>query len=383
MPAMKRLFYFSIVLLIVFEILNIYFIMPLPGSQKMNSLDFAYFLHQWRWFFRFIIAVGILVSLHKAFAVRRKWIPVVVMMIAGAIVYMANFEMRADKIFLQPRQLIFVPEEDNNVPLDRLIIGIKHNGETKAYPIAFLAYHHQVFDQIGGVQVIVTYCSVCRSGRAFEPKVKGKLEKFRLVGMDHFNAMFEDETTGSWWRQENGKAVTGKLKGEQLPEIISQQMSLSKWLELYPDSKIMQADPNFMDEYDNAGKFEKGTSKSSLTGTSEVEWGDKSWVVGVEINGVSKAYSWIDLKEQSLINDKVGGKSIIVALSKDNNSFVVLENPTGLKAEIHADKIIIGKEQFNFSGEGINTKTKLTTVPAYQEFWHSWLTFHPRTLKYE
>jgi hypothetical protein len=213
--------------------------------------------------------------------------------------------------------------------------------------------------------------------------VKGKLEKFRLVGMDHFNAMFEDETTGSWWRQENGKAVTGKLKGEQLPEMISQQMSLSKWLELYPDSKIMQADPNFRDEYDYFGKFEKGTSKSSLTGTSEVEWGDKSWVVGVEINGVSKAYSWNDLKDQLVINDKVGGKSIIVALSKDNNSFVVLENPTGQKANLLKDEIVIGEEHFNFSGEGTNTKSKLTSVQAYQEFWHSWLTFHPRTLKYE
>jgi hypothetical protein len=380
---MKRLFYCCIVSLIVFEILNVFFIMPLPGSQKMDSLDFAYFIYQWRWFFRFIIGVGIIISVSKAFAVKRKWVPIVVMIIAGIIVYMANFEMRADKMFLQPKQLIFTSERDNNVPLDRLIIGIKHNGETKAYPISFLVYHHQVFDEIGGVPVIVTYCNVCRSGRVFEPKVKGKLEKFRLVGMDHFNAMFEDETTGSWWRQENGKAVTGKLKGEQLPEMISQQMSLSKWLELYPDSKIMQADPNFRDEYDYFGKFEKGTSKSSLTGTSEVEWGDKSWVVGVEINGVSKAYSWNDLKDQLVINDKVGGKSIIVALSKDNNSFVVLENPTGQKANLLKDEIVIGEEHFNFSGEGTNTKSKLTSVQAYQEFWHSWLTFHPRTLKYE
>ncbi len=380
---MKRLFYCCIVSLIVFEILNVFFIMPLPGSQKMDSLDFAYFIYQWRWFFRFIIGVGIIISVSKAFAVKRKWVPIVVMIIAGIIVYMANFEMRADKMFLQPKQLIFTSERDNNVPLDRLIIGIKHNGETKAYPISFLVYHHQVFDEIGGVPVIVTYCNVCRSGRVFEPKVKGKLEKFRLVGMDHFNAMFEDETTGSWWRQENGKAVTGKLKGEQLPEMISQQMSLSKWLELYPDSKVMQADPNFRDEYDYFGKFEKGTSKSSLTGTSEVEWGDKSWVVGVEINGVSKAYSWNDLKDQLVINDKVGGKSIIVALSKDNNSFVVLENPTDQKASLLKDEIVIGEEHFNFSGEGTNTRSKLTTVQAYQEFWHSWLTFHPRTLKYE
>ncbi len=41
---MKRLFYIGIVLLIVFEIANVYFIMPLPYSQR-NNLDLAYRLY--------------------------------------------------------------------------------------------------------------------------------------------------------------------------------------------------------------------------------------------------------------------------------------------------------------------------------------------------
>ena len=101
----------------------------------------------------------------------------------------------------------------------RLVIGVVNNGEAKAYPIRFLGYHHQVQDTVGGKPVIVTYCTVCRTGRVFEPMVNGKPEKFRLVGMDHFNAMFEDATTKSWWRQVNGEAITGKLKGQQLPEV--------------------------------------------------------------------------------------------------------------------------------------------------------------------
>ncbi len=44
--------------------------------------------------------------------------------------------------------------------------------------------------------------------------------------MDHFNAMFEDKTTKSWWRQATGEAISGTKKGVRLPEIPSQQMSL-------------------------------------------------------------------------------------------------------------------------------------------------------------
>ncbi|MFM9653974.1 DUF3179 domain-containing (seleno)protein, partial [Streptomyces galilaeus] len=75
--------------------------------------------------------------------------------------------------------------------------------------------------------MIATYCTVCRTGRIFSSTVDGVPEKFRLVGMDHFNAMFEDARTKSWWQQATGKAITGKQKGKQLIEMASQQMSLA------------------------------------------------------------------------------------------------------------------------------------------------------------
>ena len=82
--------------------------------------------------------------------------------------------------------------------------------------------------------------------------------------MDHFNAMFEDNTTKSWWQQTTGIAVTGELKGSALKEIPSQQMTLAAWLRAYPQSKILQADPVFKAKYDSLAGFDKGTLESSL-----------------------------------------------------------------------------------------------------------------------
>ena len=39
-----RLFYLGIVGLLLFEITNVYFIMPMPGSQRMESLDTLWML---------------------------------------------------------------------------------------------------------------------------------------------------------------------------------------------------------------------------------------------------------------------------------------------------------------------------------------------------
>ena len=42
---MKKLFWLGVVLLVVFELANVWFIMPLPYSQRMRSIDVAYALH--------------------------------------------------------------------------------------------------------------------------------------------------------------------------------------------------------------------------------------------------------------------------------------------------------------------------------------------------
>lgn len=201
--------------------------MPMPGSQQMNSIDAAYFLHKWRWLFRSLLGIMILVGLLKAHWHRKwKWLLIIPFGLVASVVYMANFVMAVDHMFYHPETKLLVNAGKNKIDSGRLVIGIEKKGEAKAYQIQFLGFHYQVQDSVGGMPVLVTYYTVCRTGRVFEPIVNGKHEKFRLVGMDHFNAMFEDTTTKSWWRQVNGEAITGKLKGQQLPEVLSTQTSL-------------------------------------------------------------------------------------------------------------------------------------------------------------
>ncbi len=375
---MKKYFWFGIIGLVLFEIANVYFIMPMPGSQQMNSIDLAYFLHKWRWIFRGLFAAMIFLGLFKA-QWKRKWPLAIPLLILAAVIYMANFVMAADHMFYQPKKKLLVNAAENKVDSNRLVIGVVNNGEAKAYPIQFLGYHHQVQDTIGGKPVIVTYCTVCRTGRVFEPSVNGKYEKFRLVGMDHFNALFEDATTKSWWRQVNGEAITGKLKGEQLPEVHSTQTSLSQWLSLNPNSLIMQADHAFLKSYDSTFKFESGTSKSKLTGTDSLSWKDKSWVIGIKAGNKSKAYDWNHLKKERMIQDTIGNTSVLLVLAKDDKSFFAFEKPASSTISMINDTILLNNKKLRIDGKGIDTILSLKPLYASQEFWHSWRTFNPGT----
>ena len=376
---MKKYFWFGLIGLLLFEIANVYFIMPMPGSQQMNSIDLAYFLYKWRWIFRGLFAAMIFLGLFRS-QWKRKWLLIFPIAMLGTVIYMANFVMAADHMFYQPKSKLLVSAAENKVDSNRLVIGVVNNGEAKAYPIRFLGYHHQVQDTVGGKPMIITYCTVCRTGRVYEPLVNGKHETFRLVGMDHFNAMFEDETTHSWWRQVSGEAITGKLKGQQLPEVYSTQTSLSDWLQLNPKSLVMQADPAFLKSYDTTFKYESGRSKSKLTGTDSLSWKDKSWVIGVKSGANKKVYDWNELKKQRLIQDKIESTPVLIILSKNEKSFFAFERPSENSVfSLSGDTLLFNNYKLRIDGKGIDTTLFLKPLPASQEFWHSWRTFHPGT----
>ncbi len=378
---MKKLFWLGLIGLLLFEIANVYFIMPMPGSQDMNSIDLAYFLYTWRWVFRILFGIMIIAGLFRS-KWKRKWLLIIPLALVAAIIYMTNFVMAADHMFYQPSSILLTNAANNKVESNRLVIGVVNNGEAKAYPIRFLGYHHQVKDTVGGKPMIITYCTVCRTGRVFEPLVNGKPEDFRLVGMDHFNAMFEDATTKSWWRQVSGEAITGKLKGQVLPEVFSTQTSLAQWLQLNPNSLIMQEDPAFISSYDTTLKYESGKSKSALTGTDSLSWKDKSWVIGIKAGNERRAYDWNKLFEQRIIQDKTGTTPVLVILAADDKSFFAFERPSENSTfTFSKDTLILNDRHFRLNGTGIDTTLSLKPIPAYQEFWHSWRTFNPETTK--
>ena len=377
---MKQLFYLGAICLILFEIANVYFIMPMPGSQEMNSIGLAYFLYTFRWviriFFALLIFLGVL-SVYK----NAKILPSLTLVALFYIIYETNFVMAADAMFVQTDKLKMVSAKENGIDSARIILGVAFNGEAKAYPIQFLGFHHQVFDSIANKPVIVTYCTVCRTGRVYEPIVNGKVEKFRLVGMDHFNALFEDATTKSWWRQATGEAIAGKLKGTFLPEFTSKQMSLKNWLDLYPNSTIMQENLRFKPEYDSLSNYEAGRRNGKLTRRDSLSWQNKSWVIGVNNGNESKAFDWKILEKEHIIHDVLDSKPIVVVLLNDNKTFVAFERANeNQKFYLENDHLKDGVNSYNLLGVSTNAAVpNLKNINAYQEYWQSWRTFHPDT----
>jgi hypothetical protein len=122
-----------------------------------------------------------------------------------------------------------------------------------------------------------------------------------------------------------------------------------------------------------------------LTRTDSLSWKEKSWVVGIEEGKASKAYDWLELKDKRIINDKIGSVPIVLLLSDDTTSFFVFQRPSETDLfSIRNDTLFTDKASYDFSGRNLTPESQpLKTIPAYQEFWHSWRTFHPDTEIYK
>lgn len=389
------LFLIGILLLIGIEIARVYFIMPFPGSQEDNTIEVAYFIHEYINFFR---VLGVLLIVYPAFTFFKsenvwvKWPAIIILTFWVMIVYLFNFRFLAEKMFYQPETKTVVPLAENKIPLKQLVIGVSLSGESKAFPIEIIGYHHQVRDTVGGEPIMVTYCTVCRTGRVFSPVVDGKPEVFRLVGMDHYNAMFEDSRTGSWWRQVNGEAITGPMKGNVLREIPSEQMTLEAWSTRHPETAVLQPDSLFFDAYKGLDLYDEGEMKGRLEGRDSISWGEKSWVVGVQIGSDARAYDWIELQANRVVNDVVGSMPCLVVAAPDSVNFYtfarVVEGDTLQFARANGDLYLVDENtqsKWSWDGhctEGVLKGKQLHPIQSYQEYWHSWRIFRSHTTRF-
>lgn len=368
-------FLLGLILLIVPEVLRVYYIMPFPGSQEdvatdLRQVDLAYWLHHNVWWLR-LLGLALVVGPALHYLRTGGWLKrigvLLPLALAATVFYLFNFKFMADKMFLPVEHKVMAAVKDSGGAND-LVIAVERNGEARAYPIELIGYHHQVLDTIGGEAVMVTYCTVCRTGRAYSPVVNGEPETFRLVGMDHFNAMFEDSRTGSWWRQVSGECIAGPLKGKVLPEVPVTQLTRAEFARLHPQGLVLQPDPAFTKAYEGLKEYDEGNMVSALEGRDTASWQPKSWVVGVVHKGVARAYDWNDLQRLGTIRDTIASDTIVVAIDSTGLGFRAIEDHW-----YYAVDSTLTTTSYNLQSD----------IPAYQEYWHSWRTFHPNTTRYD
>lgn len=165
---------------------------------------------------------------------------------------------------------------DGSLAGDAVVVGLERPGRARAYPLAVL-WHHEVVNDDFGRPLLVSYCSICRSGLVADRRIEGTATRFgvtgqlwkppdryisasaaagRAFGAGRWNATDEtsvregpnlvmyDELTRSFWSQAIGQAICGPMTGTRLSVLPSTVTTWSDWRATHPDTEVLLPPPH-------------------------------------------------------------------------------------------------------------------------------------------
>lgn len=385
------LFVTGMLLLVIPDALVFYLIMPVTGSQQSDQIELGHFLYQLLWYTRiigFVCTVPLLLRVLRSGSMKKKLGYSILLALGLLVVYLLGYRYMPQQVFKEPKALVFTTADKNTVPQNNLVMGIVLNGQAKAYPLKFVGYHHKIQDSVGGIPVLITYCTMCRSGMVYDPVINGRKQQFRLVGAAFENAVIEDSATKSWWYQSTGVAGAGPLKGSSLKTYPFEQMSLSAWIREHPETQIMQPDKNFVQEYAKLKNYDLKVPNANTNAALNQHFSPNSWVIGVAVEDSSRAFLWNELTGKKVINTMLNAQPLCIAIEPDGYSFHAFKSNIGdtvLTFKITNDGILtddLTGSQWNWKGNctsGALIGHKLPSVQVIQTYYHTWQRFYAKS----
>jgi hypothetical protein len=225
--------------------------------------------------------------------------------------------------------------------------------------------------------------------------IDGRTLDIRLFGINNQNFIMRDDETGSWWQQVSGEAIQGPLKGRRLRGVYHDEVSFRIWKSEHPGGRVLKPVPGKADDYAPANWERRMKKVETVTPRAP---GDplepRAVIVGVTLNGRSKAYPFPLLRKQSPVQDILGGVPIVLVVGDDGKSIRVFDRRLdGGVVEILARAGVRPRRLFDagtgsewdFAGRAVSGPLAgrvLARVRALKEYWFDWRTYQPSTAVY-
>jgi hypothetical protein len=328
-----------------------------------------------------ILALAVALPAWRASSSREMLGGSVAVALLGAVFTRVNvFEL----VFRPYRSAGFVAADAIALDREAMVMSFTANGETHAYPVGAMGYHHIMNDEVGGAPVVATYCTVCHTGIVWKREAKNHTLTFRLAGIHDGNALLRDEQTESVWQQTSGEAIHGPLKGERLEMMHSDELSFGLWRAEHPEGRILRPIARFASLYRNQG-WEKFIERfPAVMDTSKTGIEARELVFGIATGAASKAFPASAVFSGGLIQDCVGDEPVLLLVGPDKLSVRAFRIPANTTFLRGGEAIVDAETSsaWNFSGcavRGARTGERLRPLDVVKEYWFDWRHYHPGT----
>ena len=230
----------------------------------------------------------------------------------------------------------------------------------------------------------------------WETTIDGRTLHFHLAGINNQNFIMRDEETGSWWQQVTGEAILGPLKGRRLTHVPQDEISFALWKGEHAAGRVLRPDAAVA----AAGRYAPADWEAHIakmpvaTNIHDRRLPPRELVIGVMVDGRSKAYRMADVRSQNPIIDSLGAVPIMIAVAEDGRSvrafrraldgrqFELFSRP-GSSPLTFVDSAT--GSDWDFAGRAIRgplAGRQLAKVDVLSDYWFDWRTYHPDTAIY-
>ena len=234
----------------------------------------------------------------------------------------------------------------------------------------------------------------------YSTNIDGERVEFGTSGMLYrSNKLMYDRRTNTLWNQFTGVPAAGPLVGsgmrlELLPVVTT---TWGEWLKAHPDTTVLAQETGLYPGRFYESEWDPGSiyfryRESPLTMFPVWRNSDslttKGQVIGLRVNGQAKAYPLEVLREETVVNDELGGQSLVVvttgylgsrAYDRGPRTFV-LEEGAGEPETILTDSDgRLWRVQEDALVQVDDPSMTLRRLPTHNAYWFGWYSFYPET----
>jgi hypothetical protein len=227
----------------------------------------------------------------------------------------------------------------------------------------------------------------------FRAEVKGRRLHFEYDSMHGANEVDRDRETGSRWQQSTGEAISGPLKGSRLELYPFVRTTWKDWRRRYPNTTVLRPLPGYAEIMPRLStrikqtRFGEGDAPAGAFGKDD-RLRPKEIVAGLQIGGETVAFPFSELRIARVVNDRFGGKPVLVVHQPSSDTTTAFEASAKGKVltfqavDADAGSLIDLQTHSSWNAYGLCLEgplkgTRLKTLILVPEFWFAWSEFHP------
>ncbi len=283
---------------------------------------------------------------------------------------------------------------------------IEIEGDARFYPLSIMIRHEIVNDEVGGIPVAITYCPLCNTALAFDRRFQGETLRLGVSGLlRNSDLVMWDDVTQTLWQQITGEAIVGEHAGQSLTPVGSAIVRWADFRDNQPNGQALSSDQGFGRVY-GSNPYEFYSSRprpyNFFSGEIDDRFPALERVVGVNANGVDKAYPFSLINKVQVVNDNLAGQELVVFWGASDTADAldsgVIANGIAVGTGIVYSPVVNGQTlTFEASGDAefVDNETgttwtilgkatkgalageELELLPHRNEFWFAWQAFFP------